>query len=416
MAFDYISANARVLGHEACRSAAYARRMPQPTTHSVRPARPEHETLALCALARCNGLDADTFETALAQTGSLQALLDADAAALRKLGLRPAAARDLAARDHAALESDLCALERHSLQLLAAHEPGYPPQLRQIRDAPAVLFVRGATAVLGRAQLAVVGSRNPTATGERSAREFAYELAACGLVITSGLALGIDAASHEGALLGGGTTVAVCATGLDRTYPESHLELAERIAAAGALVSEFPPGTPPLPAHFPQRNRLISGLALGVLVVEAARRSGSLATARCAGEQGREIFAIPGSIHSPLSQGCHALIRQGAKLVENLDDILSEIQFTYKNQSVDGVRNPAEAPRTPSPRLDNPAEILLDALGFEPTSVDALIASTGLSSTSVASLLLHLEFEGRVDSDGFGRYFRVLAPRGGPTA
>ena len=363
---------------------------------------------ALCALARVPGLDADQFQTALTRAGSLDALLAADVATLRAWGLRPGAARALARRDPQRSDADLRALERARISVLGAHQTAFPPQLRTIPDAPPVLFVRGDAAPLHVPQLAIVGSRNPTANGRSTARDFAFQLAACGLAITSGLAVGIDAASHEGALLAGGRTFAVCATGLDLTYPPQHAALAERIVASGALISEFPPGTLPLPHHFPQRNRLISGLALGVLVVEAARRSGSLATARCAGEQGREVFAIPGSIHSPLSHGCHALIRQGAKLVEHLDDILSESPLSHIKQSVVNHPPPPETPGGGGFSLDNPAEILLDALGFEPTSVDTLIASTGLSSTSVASLLLALELEGRVASDGFGRYFRMV--------
>lgn len=379
--------------------------------------RTAHELRMLCVLARAPGLDADTLQTAVAHFGSIDALIAADAASLRAAGLRPAAARAIAAPDAAQIDRDLRAIERFALELRAAHESSYPAKLREISSAPAVLFVRGAPAALETPQIAVVGSRNPTANGRETARNFAHSLAQLGLGITSGLAVGIDAAAHEGALLAAGTTVAVCATGLDLTYPPHHAALVERIVATGALVSEFPPGTPPLPHHFPQRNRLISGLALGVLVVEAARRSGSLATARCAGEQGRDVFAIPGSIHSPLSHGCHALIRQGAKLVEKVDDILTEIEINHEFQRLGTTSTQPARPLSDSLALDNPGEILLDALGFEPTSVDTLIASTGLSSTSVASLLLALELEGRVASDGLGRYFRVmrLSP-GGPAA
>ena len=379
--------------------------------------RTSQELRSLCVLARAPGLDADTLQTVVARFGSIDTVLGADIASLRAAGLRPATARAITAPDALQIERDLRAVERYALELLPAHAANYPATLREITAAPAVLFVRGATNALAKPQLAIVGSRNPTANGRETARDFAHRLAQLGLGITSGLAVGIDAAAHEGALLAAGTTIAVCATGLDLTYPPQHAALAERIAATGALISEFPPGTPPLPHHFPQRNRLISGLARGVLVVEAARRSGSLATARCAGEQGRDVFAIPGSIHSPLSHGCHALIRQGAKLVENVDDILTEIEI---NQEIHIVANALTQPSNPSgdgPALDNPGEILLDALGFEPTSVDTLIASTGLSSTSVASLLLALELEGRVASDGLGRFFRVirLSP-GGPAA
>jgi len=305
------------------------------------------------------------------------------------------------------VDTDLIAIDQHGLQLLAADDPRYPPLLLSIDHAPAVLFVRGDPEALTAPQLAVVGSRNPTALGERTARDFSFHFASLGLVVTSGLALGIDAAGHRAALLAGGKTVAVCASGLDQTYPERHQALAVDIAQSGALVSEFPPGTPPLSSHFPRRNRLISGLSLGVLVVEAAARSGSLVTARYAAEQGREVFAIPGSIHSPLSRGCHQLLRQGATLVECADDVVSELKNVVLNQHDKHAPVPPNPPQDSGPRLDNPSEILLDALGFEPTSLDALIASTGLSSTSVASLLLTLELQGRAASDARGRYFRL---------
>ncbi|NBO75413.1 MAG: DNA-protecting protein DprA, partial [Gammaproteobacteria bacterium] len=222
-----------------------------------------------------------------------------------------------------------------------------------------------------------------TANGARTARDLAFHFASRGLTITSGLAVGIDAASHGGALAALGSTIAVCATGLDRLYPDAHADLAERIKERGALVSEFPPGTPPIARHFVQRNRLISGLSLGVLVVEAAARSGSLTTARHAGEQGREVFAVPGSIHSPQSRGCHQLLRQGAVLVENADDVLREIKNPHLNQIFKNDPVVLQTADDENGRLDNPAEILLDALGFESTSLDALVASTGLSSTSL---------------------------------
>ncbi|MFM7708236.1 MAG: DNA-processing protein DprA, partial [Gammaproteobacteria bacterium] len=307
------------------------------------------------------------------------------------------------------------AVQRLGLTMLAANHPDYPPQLRPLGDAPAVLFVRGRVEALAATQLAMVGSRHPTALGRATAREFAYHFAAQGLAITSGLAVGIDGASHEGGLTTRGTTPAVCATILEQFYPAAPAALAERIVdGGGALVSELPPGAPPLPGHFPQRNRIISGLARGVLVVEAAMRSGSLSTARFAGEQGRCIMAIPGSIHSAQSRGCHKLLREGAALVETAEDILTEIGFTPSNQWVANLLADPETHDAGGDRLDNPAEMLLDALGFEPTSADALIASTGLSSTSVASLLLALELEGRIASDATGRYYRPMAPAATP--
>jgi DNA processing protein len=361
----------------------------------------------LCRWARLPGIHAHRWLAA--REAGIRSLDDARRASpsvWRHLGWPASTQKALSNPQITMVDDDLAAIDKHGLKLIAPDSPLYPPLLMTIDQAPTVLFVRGDPAVLAAPQLAVIGSRHPTALGERTARDFAFHFASLGLVVTSGLALGIDAAGHRAALLAGGKTVAVCACGLDRIYPERHADLADDIATAGALVSEFPPGTPPLASHFPRRNRLISGLSVGVLVVEAAARSGSLVTARYAAEQGREVFAIPGSIHSPLSRGCHQLLRQGATLVECADDVLSELKNIQLNQFDRHALAPSGPPRETTPRLDNPSEILLDALGFEPTSLDALIASTGLSSTSVASLLLTLELEGRVASDLSGRYFR----------
>jgi DNA processing protein len=263
--------------------------------------------------------------------------------------------------------------------------------------------VQGSVEALSAAQLAMVGSRSPTPAGRATAREFGAWFAGAGLTVTSGLAVGIDAASHEGALAGGGASIAVFATGLDRVYPAEHAALARRIRAAGALVSDFPPRTPPLRRHFPRRNRIIAGLSLGTLVVEAARYSGSLITARFALEYGREVFAIPGSIHSPLSRGCHQLIRDGATLVEQASDVLSQLRIPFSNEQL---TTPSTAPETPR-GLDKEYEMLLDALGFEPATIDVLVARTHLPGESVASMLLILELEGRVAALPGGRYGRL---------
>jgi DNA processing protein len=376
---------------------------------------PADDLPVLCALACAQGLSAPLLAAAVGAAGSLSAVPSLGAPALAALGWRPAAVRGLLRCDPAQVESMAAAVQRLGLTLLGAHHPAYPAQLRPLADAPAVLFVRGSVAALAAPQLAMVGSRHPTALGRATAREFAYHFAAQGLAITSGLAIGIDGASHEGALAARGLTIAVCGTGLDQCYPSVHAALAERILdSGGALVSEHPPGAPPLASHFPQRNRIISGLSLGVLVVEAAMRSGSLSTARFAGDQNRSVMAVPGSIHSAQSRGCHKLLRDGAALVESAEDVLTEIGFTPSNQWVTSLLIGSETAVPGPDRLDNPAEMLLDALGFEPTSADALIASTGLSSTSVASLLLALELEGRIASDASGRYFRPMAPAPAP--
>jgi DNA processing protein len=266
-----------------------------------------------------------------------------------------------------------------------------------------VLYVLGSLEALHSPQLAMVGSRHPTPAGRATAREFAAWFARAGITVTSGLAFGIDAASHEGALAGGGLTVAVCGTGLDRVYPPEHAALAERICAQGALVSELPPRTAPLRQHFPRRNRIISALSLGTLVVEAARDSGSLITARLAAEAGREVFAIPGSIHSPVSRGCHQLIKDGAKLVEEAADVLSELHISMPKEQL--TASPSVSAEGTA--LDNEYEMLLDALGIEPATIDTLVARTHLPAESVASMLLILELGGRVAALPGGRYGRI---------
>ncbi|MGE0582693.1 MAG: DNA-processing protein DprA [Steroidobacteraceae bacterium] len=359
------------------------------------------------ALARCPGLTAEQLAAALAVAGDADGVLRLPEARLRACGWPDAAVAWATAPDRAQLDLDRAWLESSGAQLIACVDLRYPPLLQETRHGPAYLWVRGDAGLLASAQLAIVGSRNPTAGGRSDAQEFARYLAAGGLAITSGLALGIDGAAHRGALKAAGRTLAVCGTGLDTVYPREHAALADEIAASGALVSEFPPRTPALPAHFPQRNRIISGLSLGVLVVEAARRSGSLITARHAGEQGREVFAIPGSIHNPLSRGCHQLIRSGAKLVECAADILEELKFPFTKQQL------ASSPRAdgPPPRLDKEYEILLDALGFDPTGVDAIVERTGLPADSVASMLLILELEGHIAPYPGGRYGRIQKQR-----
>ncbi|HEY1990846.1 MAG TPA: DNA-processing protein DprA [Gammaproteobacteria bacterium] len=311
----------------------------------------------------------------------------------------------LRAPDRAAAEQDLEWMHKTGARLLAVTEPGYPPLLKQIPDPPFALFVRGDAALLAEPQLAMVGSRNPSVEGRRNAEEFAEYLAKCGLVIVSGMALGIDAASHKGALRGG-KTVAVWGTGLDKPYPPRNRELAQQILEQGVIVSEFPPGTPPLPMHFPRRNRIISGLSVGTLVVEAARQSGSLITARLASEQGREVFAIPGSIHNPMAKGCHRLLRDGAKLVESGADILEELGpllglAALPAAPLAAAGEGAAAPEDPEYRL------LLNSLDFAPTSVDALVERTGLTPDVVSSMLLMLELQGHVEASPGGRYSRV---------
>lgn len=298
--------------------------------------------------------------------------------------------------DPESLARTLAWLAEPGHELIAWDDPDYPRALLELGHAPPVLYFTGQRAVLNRPALAIVGSRNATPQGEDNAAAFAEALSHAGFTIVSGLALGIDAAAHVGALRGAGATLAVVGTGLDRVYPARNRTLAHAIAAAGGLLSEFSPGTPPLRFNFPRRNRLIAGLARGVLVVEAALSSGSLITARLAGESGREVFAIPGSIHSPLARGCHRLIRDGAKLVETAQDILDELGATT---------------RSPPPRAAMiPAHPLLKALGEDPAAVDVLCTRTGQTAAAVLEALVLLELEGHVMALPGGRWQRQHSP------
>jgi DNA processing protein len=278
----------------------------------------------------------------------------------------------------------------------------FPQLLAQINNPPLLLYVDGDAEILHLPALAIVGSRNPSKGGERNAYEFAHHLAGVGFTIVSGLAQGIDTAAHRGALAAGGRTIAFLGHGIDRVYPASNKALAEEIAASGALVSEFPLGTHPGREHFPQRNRLISGLSLGTLVVEAARRSGSLITARLAGEQGREVFALPGSIHNPLAKGCHQLIRQGAKLVETSDDIVTELAPLASQILQNTMESTSKENSTES--LDDEYVQLRNYIGHDPIGVDELAENSGLTIDQVSSMLLILELHGEIESLSGGRY------------
>lgn len=357
-------------------------------------------------LARLPNLDAAALRHGCAQLGSLEALCAAPLPQLLAAGLAPRAAQTLRTPDTAQLRADLALAERHGLQLVAATDANYPPALQLFAGMPAVLWVRGDCTALAAPQLAMVGSRHPTALGASTARQFAAWFARVGITITSGLARGIDAACHEGALGVGGPTIAVCGHGLDHVYPPENAALAARIAANGALVSEFPPGTPARRHHFPQRNRIIAALSQGTLVVEAAIQSGSLGTARQAAAFGREVFALPGSIHSPVARGCHQLIRDGAQLVESAPEVLELLRIPFCNQLVTLPQVPQSGTPAAARRLDKAQEILLDAVGFGPASIDDLVARTGLSGESIASMLLILELEGEISVEPGGRYGR----------
>ena len=286
--------------------------------------------------------------------------------------------------------------------IITRGDDNYPDLFEQIQRPPSLLYVRGDPGLLHLPALAIVGSRNPTSGGARNAFEFARHLGSCGFCIVSGLAEGIDTAAHRGALDAGAATVAFLGHGIDRVYPAANRDLAHEIARSGALVSEFPLGTHPHRSLFPQRNRLISGMSLGTLVGEAARRSGSLITARLAGEQGREVFALPGSIHNPLARGCHQLIRQGAKLVETADDIVAELAPLATHILQNTLESTTNERATAV--VDGQYRLLRDALGHDPVGIEELAANSGLTIDQVSSMLLILELEGEVESLSGGRY------------
>ncbi len=364
------------------------------------------ESEAWLLLSQAQGIGSRYFQRLLDRFGEATQALQAPRQQLSDLGIPQKTIDALKQMRRESITPTLAWLSKPGHHLLTLADEDYPGLLRQIDDPPPVLYLIGDPELLHQPQLAVVGSRNPTASGLDNAREFARTLASAGLVITSGLAIGIDGAAHLGALAGG-RTLAVLGTGPDRIYPASHRDLAHRIAERGLLISEFPPGTPARAENFPRRNRIISGLSVGTLVVEAAPQSGSLITARLAIEQGREVFAIPGSIHNPLARGCHALIRQGAKLVESALDVIEELGALL------GSLAPADAdPASPLPTesdcLSDPDyRQLLDALGYDPVSIDELITRTGLTAEAVSSMLLVLELEGHVSSAPGGRYSRT---------
>jgi len=345
----------------------------------------------------------------LTEFPDLPQLLSMNAATLRAMGLAADAINAIQAwqqqdLSHPAIREvraiqDQCA--RHGIGILTWPDPDYPEQLRHIHDAPLVLYTRGDTGLMARDQIGIIGSRKATRAGLDHARRFASELSTRELLVTSGLALGVDGAAHAGALDAGCPTIAVIGCGLDRIYPHQHRRLGERVIASGLMISEYPPGTPARAAHFPQRNRIISGLSRGVLVVEAGLRSGSLITARMALEQGREVFAIPGSVHSPVARGCHHLIKQGARLVETVDDILEELGAWWSPLHTPEPASEPEPKRHdkgPLAGLDSREIAVFEALGYDPQSTDALSSATGLPADQLMQSLLLLELQGLVSS------------------
>ncbi|MGI9264826.1 MAG: DNA-processing protein DprA [Gammaproteobacteria bacterium] len=366
------------------------------------------EIRAWLTLACARDLGTAVLEELLTIFGSAAAVAAAGRSQLMSAGVSQATAAKLAQPDEARVNMGLQWLDSHSSHhLIVWGSAGYPLLLAEIPDPPLVLFAKGRKSALCDPQLAIVGSRNPSPSGSENAFEFARHLADCGLTIVSGLAMGVDAQAHKGALAAGAPTLAICGTGLDLVYPAQHQSLAGKIGETGLLVSEFFPGTPPRRENFPRRNRLISGLSTGVLVVEAGLRSGSLITARLAAEQGREVFAIPGSIHNPLARGCHLLIRKGAKLVETAADVLSELGSLVSLTQDLSASPPPDTDRS-GPELDEEYAKLLEACGYESVTVDLLVERTRLTAAEVSSMLLILELQGFLESGPGGRYIRVF--------
>ncbi len=365
------------------------------------------------ALVNVDQLGPVTFQKLLGRFGSPADILRAQRSELQTAGISERVIDGILAPNETAIARDMEWLQHDLHHLVTIQDASYPQLLRQISNPPMVLYAHGEAQLLTRLlsdpQLAIIGSRNASANGTEMATVFARKLAQAGLVITSGLASGIDGAAHRGALQAElGKTIAVAACGLDRVYPAKHRELAEQIVQRGVIISEFPIGRLPKPGHFPRRNRIISGLSLGVLVVEASVKSGSLTSARMAGEQGREVFAVPGSIHNPLAKGCHMLIRNGAKLVETVGDILEE----FKNHidadealtTVDAIDVNAV---TGEPADDPEHEKILHSMGYEPISIDNLVERCGLRVDVVSSSLLIMELSGQVSHNGNGVYVRA---------
>jgi DNA processing protein len=344
-------------------------------------------------LSRISGLGNEGLRHLLQAFGSPEAVLQASVSSLSK-HIKPAVARAIAdGIDDSSLGTVSEWLDDPLNRILTVADAEYPQALLNTADPPLLLYVKGRLDLLNAPSLAIVGSRNATAQGKRNAEAFALSVSESGLCVVSGMAQGVDTAAHLGGLQGSGSSIAVIGTGLDKVYPASNRELAHRLAHNGTIVSEFALGTPPLAANFPRRNRIISGLSLGCLVVEASVQSGSLITARMALEQGREVFAIPGSIHSPQSKGCHALIKQGAKLVESARDILEELGHSAAVSSFRS-ENPPQHP-------------LFVHLGFDPLDVESLAQRSGLTIAELSAILLQLELDGHIASLPGGLYQRI---------
>ena len=350
------------------------------------------------ALSSIHGIGTQTFCLLLNAFGNPANIFSANFKQLSEVVSEKIASEITQGINHDALADSLLWLSQANNHLVTLADSDYPKALLEISDPPPLLYAKGNLAILNQASIAIVGSRNASVQGEKNAEAFAQGLCDYGLCIVSGLALGIDGAAHRGALKAKGATIAVVGTGLDIVYPAKHRDLAHQIVEHGLVISEFALGTPSKPQNFPKRNRIISGLSLGCLVVEANLQSGSQITARLSAEQGREVFAIPGSIHSPMSKGCHQLIKQGAKLVDSLQDIIEELDLNK--------RETEQADETDSEtHASNP---LLMLMGYEQISLENLVHLSGLTVSEVSSMLMILELEGSVASLAGGQYQKIV--------
>lgn len=378
---------------------------------------------AWIALGKTPGVGSRTFNQLLDSFESPEQIFrlirENDLSVFKQAGIKPKVIDAIKRQSLETATPELSWLDSNEAHhIITLGDEQYPILLREIPDPPAVLYINGDVSLLNDPQLAMVGSRHPSSEAMKTAELFANHLSRQGLCITSGLALGIDGFSHKGALDAGGPTIGVIATGLDRVYPAKHRHLAHRIAEQGALVSEFPLETNIRPSNFPRRNRIISGLSLGTLVVEATLKSGSLITAKSATEQGREVFAIPGSIHNPMARGCHQLIRQGAKLIETSDHILEELSALIDLTDFANRKNDVDSPikDASDPISDNNQDrsdeylALLESIGYDPVSVDQIVMKTGLPPDAISSMLLIMELDGKITACGSGLYKQTLLP------
>ena len=381
-------------------------------TRSDTPTSAEPHSLEWLAIGRAGSCNGRAVVRSVEALGSVGGLFEAGERELAGLGFSRVAVARLRGVDWDAVRRDRDSLARIGVTLVPIGTRRYPARLAAISSPPPVLYCRGDPEVLDCPQIAIVGARAATRGGRARARTLAGELAACGLVVTSGLARGIDAAAHRGALDAGGRSVAVVATGPDRLYPRSNAGLARELAEAGAVVTERAPGTPPLPANFPRRNRLISGLSIGVLIVEASLRSGSLITARFAADEGREVFAVPGSVDNALSRGCHALIRDGAKLVETVGDVVEEFVHSGELSALRVVSSAAaDLSGGTAGNLGASERNVLDAVAHDPVTLDQLVECTGEPADRLAAALLTLEIDGWIEALPGSRYVRTAERR-----